>query len=115
MAKNITKQKRQRAKNKIKAKIGGVSLRPRLSVYRSNKHIYAQIIDDTKNVTLAQANDSAITTGKKGEKAIKVGELIALAAQGKKIEEVVFDRNGFKYAGRIKLLADAARKAGLKF
>lgn len=115
MAKNIKTEKRDRAKSKIKAKIKGVSLRPRLSVFRSNKHIYAQIIDDMKNITLAQANDSAISTGKKGEKAEKVGELIAVAAQNKKIDQVVFDRNGFKYAGRIKLLAEAARKAGLKF
>jgi large subunit ribosomal protein L18 len=107
--------RRLRLKKKIRAKISGLSEKPRLSVFRSNKHIYAQIIDDKKGVTLASATDAKIAKGTKREKAAKVGELIGAAAKAKKIEAVVFDRAGFRYAGRVQLLADAARKAGLKF
>ena len=107
--------KRIRLKKKIRAKISVAGARPRLSVFRSNKFIYAQIIDDTKGVTLAAANDVKVEKGTKLERAQLVGKNIAAAAQAKKITEVVFDRNGFKYTGRIKLVADAAREAGLKF
>ena len=107
--------KRTRLKRKIRMKISGTESRPRLSVYRSNKFIYAQVIDDNVGKTLAQASDVALTKGTKTERAQEVGKLVAEAAQAKKIKEVVFDRNGFKYTGRVKLLADAARSAGLKF
>ncbi len=107
--------KRLRLKKKIRMKVSGTAEMPRLSVYRSNKFIYAQVIDDTKGVTLASASDVTLTKGTKIERAEKVGGLIAEASLAKKIKEVVFDRNGFKYTGRVKLLADAARKAGLVF
>lgn len=109
--------KRIRLKAKIKAKVRGTSLRPRLSVFRSNKFIYAQLIDDTTNTTLASASDLSKTKTKitKSESAKEVGKKIAEIGLAKKIEKVVFDRNGFKYTGRIKLVADAARSAGLKF
>ncbi len=108
-------EKRIRLKKKIRAKVVGVELRPRLSVFRSNKFIYAQIIDDQKGATLVSASDVKTLKGTKLERAKMVGEEIAKAALAKKINEVVFDRNGFKYTGRIKLVADAARTAGLKF
>ena len=88
---------------------------PRLSVFRSNKFIYAQIIDDLKGQTLAQASDVKITKGTKTERAKQVGKMIAGACAKAKIKKVVFDRNGFKYTGRIKLVADEARIGGLKF
>jgi large subunit ribosomal protein L18 len=107
--------KRIRLKAKIRSKIKGISERPRLSVFRSNKFIYAQIIDDTSGKTLAQANDVKVKKGTKIERAKQVGKMIAEAALSKKIDKVVFDRNGFKYTGRIKLVADEARASGLKF
>ena len=108
-------EKRKRLKVKIKAKIFGTGERPRLSVFRSNKFIYAQIIDDQKEKTLTEASDVKVTKGTKTERATEVGKLIAEACKKIKIDKVVFDRNGFKYTGRIKLVADAARAAGLKF
>ena len=107
--------KRIRLKAKIRAKISGNGIRPRLSVFRSNKFIYAQIIDDQKKKTLAEASDVKITKGTKSERAKEVGKMIAEACGKIKINKVVFDRNGFKYTGRIKLVADTARVAGLKF
>ena len=115
MKANKKNEKRTRLKRKIRAKVNGTETRPRLSVYRSNKFIYAQVIDDNTGKTLAQASDIAIEKGTKTERAQQVGKLVAESAQAKKIKEVVFDRNGFKYTGRVKLLADAARSAGLKF
>lgn len=108
-------EKRIRLKKKIRAKISGTENRPRLSVFRSNKFIYAQIIDDTKGNTLVESSDIKIEKGTKTERAVSVGKTIAEKAQAKKIKEVVFDRNGFKYTGRIKLVAEEARKGGLKF
>ena len=107
--------KRIRLKAKIRAKISGTSARPRLSVFRSNKFIYAQIIDDGAGKTLASASDLKLTKGTKTERAKRIGKLIAEEAAKNKINEVVFDRNGFKYTGRIKLVADEARANGLKF
>jgi large subunit ribosomal protein L18 len=107
--------KRIRLKKKIRAKIGGTSTRPRLSVFRSNKFIYAQVIDDNTGKTLAQASDIKTSKGTKSERAKEVGKTIASICKGMKINEVVFDRNGFKYTGRIKLVADEARAGGLKF
>jgi large subunit ribosomal protein L18 len=115
-------EKRIRLKSKIRAKIFGTAKCPRLSVFRSNKFIYAQIIDDEKGKTLAQANDLPVkksttkkTVGTKSERAKEVGKMIAEACIKLKINKVVFDRNGFRYTGRIKLVADEARVGGLKF
>lgn len=107
--------KRIRLKMKIRAKIKGTSSRPRLSVFRSNKFIYAQVIDDMSGKTLVEASDIKTTKGTKTERAKQVGKAVAVACLGKKIDTVVFDRNGFKYTGRIKLVADEARAGGLKF
>ena len=107
--------KRIRLKAKIRTKIVGTSERPRLSVFRSNKFIYAQIIDDASGKTLTQANDVKMEKGTKIERAKQVGKMIADACAKIKISQVVFDRNGFRYTGRIKLVADEARTGGLKF
>jgi len=97
---------RERKRKKIRAKISGTSARPRLCVFKSNTAIYAQLIDDDKAVTLASAL---------GEDASKVGVEIAKKAISKKIKEVVFDRGGYVYTGKISVLAESARKTGLKF
>ncbi len=107
--------KRIRLKKKIRAKIKGTSVCPRLSVFRSNKFIYAQVIDDTKGKTLVQASDVKLQKGTKTDRAKEIGRLIGEACLKEKIKKVVFDRNGFKYTGRIKLVADEARASGLKF
>jgi len=108
-------EKRIRLKAKIRAKILGTKERPRLSVFRSNKFIYAQVIDDITRKTLVQASDIKLAKGTKTERAKVVGKMVAEACKGLKIDKVVFDRNGFKYTGRIKLVADEARASGLKF
>ena len=107
--------KRIRLKKKIRVKMNGTMARPRLSVFRSNKFIYAQVINDESGKTLVQASDIKMTKGTKTERAKEVGKMVADACKGAKISEVVFDRNGFKYTGRIKLVADEARASGLKF
>ena len=108
--------RRIRIKAHIRTKISGTAEKPRLSVFRSNTQIYAQIIDDVKGVTLAAASSlgskDKIT---KTEQAAVVGKLIARNALEAGIKEVVFDRNGYLYHGRVKQLADAAREGGLKF
>ena len=106
---------------RIRKIVSGTTERPRMSVYRSNKQIYIQIIDDTRGVTLASASSrdkevASEATGKtKSEVAALVGKLAAKRAQEKGIGEVSFDRNGYLYHGRVKQLADAAREGGLKF
>lgn len=107
--------KRIRLKAKIRSRISGTSLRPRLSVFRSNKFIYAQVINDVTGKTLIQASDVKIKKGTKTERAKQVGKMIAEVCIKNKIDKVVFDRNGFKYTGRIKLVADEARVGGLQF
>lgn len=108
--------KRLRRKIRIRAKISGTITRPRLSVFRSNTHIYAQLIDDTKGVTLWAASDLKLKKeGTKTDMAKKVWEAIAKIALEKWIKEVVFDRGWFLYHGRVKALADAAREFWLKF
>ena len=113
----ITKnEKRLRIKTRVRGKISGTTERPRLFVFRSNKQIYAQVIDDTTGKTLASASSLKLEDKlPKKEMAAKVGELVAQNAKDAGIEAVVFDRNGYLYHGRIKELADAARKGGLKF
>ncbi len=114
----IRQIKRIRRHKRVRAKISGTKEKPRLCVFRSNKHIYAQLIDDNKGKTLAVASDSELKTGKKNSKveiAKEVGKLIAKKAAEKKIEKVVFDRGGCQYHGKVKALADGAREGGLKF
>ncbi len=108
-------EKRIRLKSKIRTKVNGTKERPRLSVFRSNQFIYAQVIDDTTGTTIVSASDMAVKKGTKTERSIETGKEIAKVANAKGIKEVVFDRNGFKYTGRVKALADSAREAGLKF
>lgn len=112
---------RAKRKKRIRKKVAGNPERPRLSVFRSDKHIYAQVIDDTQGTTLAAAStkspeyrEAEAPKGKVGA-AGRVGQLIAQKAQAIGISKVVFDRNGFIYHGRIRALADAAREAGLDF
>ena len=107
--------KRIRLKKKIRVKINGTEARPRLTVFRSNKFIYAQVINDATGKTLAQASDVKIKKGTKSERAKEIGRAIGAACLKEKIKKVIFDRNGFKYTGRIKLVADEARAAGLEF
>jgi large subunit ribosomal protein L18 len=106
----------QRRRNRIRRRITGTPERPRLSVYRSLKHIYAQIIDDTTGRTLAAASSLALDVpGGNVEAAKAVGKAIAEKAKECAVQKVVFDRNGRLYHGRVKALADAAREAGLEF
>ena len=114
------REMRLRRKKRIQKKVQGTPERPRLSVFRSAKHIYAQVIDDTRQCTLASASSLGedVAQGEKTTKrdvARKVGEMVARRCLEKNIDQVVFDRNGFIYHGRVLELADAARKAGLKF
>ena len=113
----ITKQERRlKIKAGIRGKISGTPNRPRLTVFRSNKQIYAQVIDDTTGRTLAAASSLKLDVkATKKEIAAKVGEMIAKNAQEAGVQTVVFDRNGYLYHGRVKELADAARNGGLKF
>jgi large subunit ribosomal protein L18 len=116
-----SRKARIRRHKRVRARISGTARRPRLNVYRSLGHIYAQVIDDTAGHTLVSASTvdrelRAQVEGKdKTEAAKLVGELVAKRAQEVGVKEVVFDRGGFKYHGRIKALADAAREAGLVF
>ena len=107
---------RDRIHLRIRKKVVGTEARPRLAVFRSLKHIYAQVIDDAHGRTVASASsrEKGQTGGGKKDGAAEVGKLIASRCKEKGIESVVFDRGGFKYHGRIKALADAAREAGLK-
>lgn len=108
-------QLRQRRKVRIRAKIHGTAARPRLVVFRSLMNTYAQLIDDDKGVVLASTSDMKEEKGSKIERAKTVGIEIAKKAQEHKISTVVFDRNGYKYHGRVKAVADAAREGGLTF
>jgi large subunit ribosomal protein L18 len=110
--------RRDRIKKGIRKRISGSAERPRLSVFRSNKAIYAQIIDDTTGRTLAAASSMSKDfegSGTKGEQSVAVGKLIAQKAIAAGIKDVVFDRNGYLYHGRVKQLAEGAREAGLNF
>ena len=112
---NTKLEKRIRLKKKIRTKILGTKERPRFSVFRSNQFIYAQVIDDGTGTTIVSASDMAVTKGTKTERSVTVGAEVAKNAKAKGITAVVFDRNGFKYTGRVKALADSARTAGLQF
>ena len=108
---------RQRRHMRVRGKISGTAESPRLSVYRSNNNIYAQLIDDVKGVTLASAStlDSEVSGKTKTDQAASVGELIAKRGAAKNIKNVVFDRGGYLYHGRVAALATAARENGLQF
>lgn len=114
----LNKKRRLRRKRLIRKKINGTLNKPRLSVYKSNKYIYVQAIDDEKGITIA--SESSLTTDKKKRKlnkevAGKVGEAIGKKLMEKKINSIIFDRNGFLYTGKIKALAEGTRKSGIKF
>lgn len=115
-SRNETRKKRHL---RIRKNISGTPVKPRLNVFRSNSHIYAQIIDDVNGVTLVSASskdkDLGLVKGSNVEAAKQVGALVAKKALEKQIENVVFDRGGYLFHGRVKALADAAREAGLKF
>ena len=110
-------QRRNKIKRRIRGKIIGTATKPRLSVFRSNKQIYAQIIDDESNTTLASASsyEKGFATGNKVDQAKEVGAQISEKAKAAGIDTVVFDRNGYIYHGRVKALAESARENGLKF
>ena len=107
--------RRNKIKTRIRGRISGTAERPRMSIFRSNKGIYVQLIDDLSGRTLAAASSKGLEGGTKSEVSAKVGKEIAKIAKEKGIETVVFDRNGYLFHGRVKSLADAAREAGLKF
>ena len=121
MSKKITARERGRLRRKVRVRkrIFGTDERPRLSVFRSAKHMYAQLIDDVTGKTLAAVSTlgkaAAATDGKKVDQAKAVGLKLAEACKAKNIEAVVFDRNGFRYHGRVRAVAEAAREGGLKF
>lgn len=112
----ITKNdKRRRRHRRVRSKIKGTKERPRLSVFKSNRDVYVQLIDDISSKTLAAASSIEMKGKSMVEKAKAVGELIAKVAKTKKIDKVVFDRSGYIYAGKVKVLADSARAGGLIF
>ena len=119
MIKKIEKKEiRQRIHQRIRRKLSGTEARPRLAIFRSVAHIYAQVIDDTKGATIVSASSvdkAAKTNGGNVAAAKAIGKLVAERAKEKGIKSVVFDRGGYQYHGRVKALADAAREAGLEF
>ena len=127
MTEHVTKtvkkkrERRERAHNRVRTRVKGTAERPRLSIYKRLRFIYAQVIDDDRGVTLAQANSAdpdvrgRLASGSNKEAAKTVGEMVAERAREKGIEKVVFDRGGYVYHGNVKVLADAAREKGLQF
>ena len=119
MAKKAKQEMRRAVHTRIRKRVKGTAVRPRLAVFRSLNHIYAQVIDDEQGVTLCSASSveksTGVTTGGNLDAAKTIGKLIAERAQGKGITQVVFDRGGYIYHGRVKSLAEAAREAGLQF
>lgn len=109
------KQQRVQRQTRIRKNIKAVTTLPRLSVYRSNQHIYAQIIDDKTQKTLVAVTENGDTKGTKIERAKVVGQELAKAAVAKKITDVVFDKGSYAYHGRVRALAEGAREGGLKF
>ncbi len=106
---------RTRRRMRIRKKVQGTTERPRLCVFRSAKHIYAQVVDDTQGRTIAHASSVTGAPGTKVEAAKSVGSAVAKACMEKGVEQVVFDRGGYRYHGRVRALAESAREAGLKF
>ena len=119
MRTNAKTTRRQNIRYRIRAKIAGTAQKPRLSVFRSNKDIYAQLIDDATGTTLAAANsrqkDIAAQSGTKSEKSHLVGKALAEKAKSLGVETCIFDRGGYLYHGRVKAVADGAREGGLNF
>ena len=118
MSQYIRKEAHRVVHRRVRKKVAGTAQRPRLAVHFSGQHVYAQVIDDTKGVTLAAASTLEKEPAGRGANvaaAGKIGALIAERAKAKSVEAVVFDRGGFKFHGKVKALADAAREAGLKF
>ncbi|MFA6215017.1 MAG: 50S ribosomal protein L18 [Patescibacteria group bacterium] len=119
MAKKEVNKKilKARRKKRVRAKIFGTAKKPRISVFRSARHLFIQLIDDQKGVTVVSAKDTEIKAGKdkKTDLAFKTGELLGAKAQKLGITEAVFDKSSYQYHGRVKAVADGARKAGLKF
>ncbi|MFK8183559.1 MAG: 50S ribosomal protein L18 [Phormidesmis sp.] len=117
--KRTRKESTRRRHTRVRRRVKGTSERPRLAIFRSNQHIYAQVIDDAEHKTLAAAStldkDVGVKTGSNAEAAAAVGKLVAERAIAKDISQVVFDRGGNLYHGRVAALADAAREAGLQF
>lgn len=108
---------KDRRKKRVRAKVSGTSERPRLSVFRSNRGFYLQIIDDSKGITLASAHSKELKKAAKNniEQATELGKLLAKKAQDKKITKLVFDKSAYKYHGRVKAIADAVREVGIDF
>ena len=116
MKTNIKTEKRARLHKKIRSRVSGTGDRPRLAVFRSNRYMYAQLIDDVRGVTLVSASDLSLSDKmNKVERAKTVGTKLANEAKKVNITTVIFDRGGFSYRGRVQALADAARAAGLQF
>ncbi|MBM4434860.1 MAG: 50S ribosomal protein L18 [Chloroflexi bacterium] len=115
MPSEIRRIARKRRHVRVRERVAGTGERPRLAVFRSLSHIYAQVIDDRSGRTVAAASDLDMGTGKKSVKAKQVGKAIAERAKAKGVGEVVFDRGGYRYHGRVKALAEGARESGLKF
>jgi large subunit ribosomal protein L18 len=117
MTVTTNRQRRQRRRYRVRSKISGTAERPRLSVYRSNKGVFAQLIDDVDGKTLAAANwtEPELRELDKTEQAKKAGELLAERAKKAGVESCVFDRSGYRYHGRVKALAEGAREGGLEF
>lgn len=114
----LNKKREQKRKTRVRKKIMATTKRPRLTVFRSNMHIYAQIIDDKNGATLISASEKEVKLDKKPSRiqmAQEVGRILAQKALAKKLKEVVFDKGSYKYHGRVKALADAVRKEGLSF
>ena len=116
MAKNQKRDRRLRIRRGIRSKVSGTAARPRLCVYRSNKHIYAQLIDDVAGHTLAAAStaESDLQSGSRIDQGTAVGKVLAERAREAGLETAVFDRNGYRYHGRVKAVAEGARVGGLK-
>ena len=108
-------EQRQRRHLRVRKKVTGTPERPRLVVYRSLKHIYAQLVDDASSRTLLTVSDQAVGEGKKTERSVEVGRRVAARAKEAGITRVVFDRAGYKFHGRVKAVADGAREGGLEF
>src|SRR5918999_5661325 len=106
---------RPRRHLRVRKKVSGTAERPRLVVFRSDKHIYAQLVDDVAGRTIATVSSLKVGDGKKSDKAAEVGKQVAVLAKDKGITRVVFDRGGYKYHGRVKAVADGAREGGLEF
>lgn len=108
-------ERRTRIKRRIRKIVSGTAAKPRLSVFRSNKEIYAQLINDVDGITIASVSSRELKAASKAEASAAVGKAIAEKASENGVETVAFDRNGYLYHGRVKVLAEAAREAGLKF